>query len=483
MKNIKVKILRFGLAGGRRSFPVKPKRKQVQAPQAKPVVPTKHVLGPIARRRLVISIPSIAQEDILIEKNEKEITLRRKEAFDRALRKTNVFVSYMEAFEQSYVRYGLSLGAIGELVSLPIISPGHENKQLVQAAAIRTRITTRIAGSAELFSGYVALQDTQYAKSYPATSPLKKIQKRVVVAQKILQRMQAADKFVGSAPGGKYYPSDFPQVIDYWGYQKDLDGTHRRMILHYLGIAEAPTLVVRAADLSPSDLPKGYLRDNWQWFANEFRYRAGLQYTKEEAAVELEALGTWYQCIDVGTGRIIHTEASQHISGRTEDLLPFIYERLSEDDVVVDIGCNSGLYTILCGARCRRAIGVEVASRYLRQAVWVQRQWAIENRRQLGNIKFICASITDRLDLLKNCTFLLIPKIFHHKKFEHRQIDKFMSAVKKAPIKTVLIQGHKQRGVRGRQAFLIQTLKRFGFTTKLLLDESENDFPIVIGTR
>ena len=68
-------------------------------------------------------------------------------------------------------------------------------------------------------------------------------------------------------------PEDFPWAINYFGYIKKRDGSHRRMIMSYFGSKTIDTVVVDFEKLSKKDLENSitYLRNNFEWFYNEVK--------------------------------------------------------------------------------------------------------------------------------------------------------------------------------------------------------------------
>ncbi|MHA2429123.1 MAG: hypothetical protein ACXADB_13970 [Candidatus Hermodarchaeia archaeon] len=68
-----------------------------------------------------------------------------------------------------------------------------------------------------------------------------------------------------------YYPEDFPWSINYFGYIKKRDGSHRRMIMKYFGAAAVDEIVVDFEKITIHDLTKtiSYLKNNFEWFYNE----------------------------------------------------------------------------------------------------------------------------------------------------------------------------------------------------------------------
>jgi hypothetical protein len=88
------------------------------------------------------------------------------------------------------------------------------------------------------------------------------------------ERMRQAGGLVPSSKAADFRPDapwqsyDFPTAVDYCGYIKKRDGSHRRMIAAYLGLTHLPTLVLDFAALGAVDLAGAlpYLREQFAWF-------------------------------------------------------------------------------------------------------------------------------------------------------------------------------------------------------------------------
>jgi SAM-dependent methyltransferase len=467
-----------------------PKRTAVKIKHRRPVSKREVIhLEPIPIGDIMIKIPNITREDILPSQTRTEAWVRRQKAFERMKNIKEPLSRYREVFESCYIRYALSLGLCGELDELDIFNTDYTEEEEA-ILGTRNRIKLRLNSSKELFDkleNSLVTEDnistTEYFGTFIDGARPKKVLSRAKNAYQLLKKMETAGSFIGSAGQDKYYPTDFPQAVYYWGYRKDLDGTHRRMAMHHLGHTSVPSLIIDSEKIEENKLPEGYIRKGWLWFANEMRWGLKIDIPNKDIEREIETLAPWYQCIDVGHGKIVHNNASQLIVGRTEDMLPHLLPKLHKEDSVLDIGCNAGLYSVLSGAICKSATGIEVAERFARQACWTRRQWEQANGKSLDNVHFLIADIQDNLHLIDSCSVLLIPKIFHHKKFNPKKIAEFMTRVANSRVRLVFLQGHTQRGQYGKQDYLNKLLKSYGFTTRVAIDQANNDFPLIIGER
>lgn len=71
----------------------------------------------------------------------------------------------------------------------------------------------------------------------------------------------------------EWHPDDFPWSINYFGYLKKRDGSHRRMIMKYFGATTIDEIVVDFETINKNDLPSAilYLRNYFDLFYNEVK--------------------------------------------------------------------------------------------------------------------------------------------------------------------------------------------------------------------
>ena len=99
--------------------------------------------------------------------------------------------------------------------------------------------------------------------------------KRILPILQMFKNMKVIKNLVPNSlePNVKYYvfhPEDFPWSINYFGYIKRRDGSHRRMIMKYFGAENVDEIVVDFDKITSVDLEEAipYLRDNFEWFYN-----------------------------------------------------------------------------------------------------------------------------------------------------------------------------------------------------------------------
>lgn len=216
------------------------------------------------------------------------------------LRRESDFVAYREVFEYCFVEPMLQTGQYAELREVPLAPDPHEATSFGQKMGCYELSNDRLAWAGEFFDRYHACGDRRrfirremfqteygrqllegsrrYRRFMPRSRPSRRACRRKVAnLLTMYERMRAAgglvpsskaDDFRGDAPW-QYY--DFPTAVDYFGYLKKRDGSHRRMIAAYLGLASLPTLVVDFASLRPDDLAAAlpFLREGFAWFRRQ----------------------------------------------------------------------------------------------------------------------------------------------------------------------------------------------------------------------
>lgn len=99
---------------------------------------------------------------------------------------------------------------------------------------------------------------------------------------------------------------------------------------------------------------------------------------------EIESLGPWFHNLHLPNG--LQT-APGHFLGdfptnKWREVAPSVPDDLS-GWTVLDIGCNAGFYSIELARRGASVTALDVDERYLRQARWAARQYALESRIEL----------------------------------------------------------------------------------------------------
>jgi hypothetical protein len=100
--------------------------------------------------------------------------------------------------------------------------------------------------------------------------------RRILPLLQMFENMKVIRDLVPRSLGKKvkyntFYPDDFPWSINYFGYVKKRDGSHRRMIMKYFGAECIDEIVVDFEKITQVDLEGSipYLKDNFEWFYNE----------------------------------------------------------------------------------------------------------------------------------------------------------------------------------------------------------------------
>lgn len=213
------------------------------------------------------------------------------------------FDSYRELFERCFVEKGIMTGQLGSIRPVSLEHDPYEDTEFGKLMGVNQLCNNRISWAKEFFDLYEACgrseflrhrmyETTYYKETFKLLSGnacglkgyLVKLQKlrirKLKYERKIInillnmyENMKIANGLVASAKNPKgnnkeWYYYDFPWAIDYFGYIKKRDGSHRRMIAKYLGLKEIDTIVVDFASLTKEDLKDSlpYLGDNFEWF-------------------------------------------------------------------------------------------------------------------------------------------------------------------------------------------------------------------------
>jgi tRNA (mo5U34)-methyltransferase len=127
------------------------------------------------------------------------------------------------------------------------------------------------------------------------------------------------------------------------------------------------------------------------------------QHTMQGAdSAEIEALGPWFHNLHLPDGT---QTCPDHWLGdfpafKWKQLAPHIPDDLSGWSCL-DIGCNAGFYSFELARRGASVLGIDVDPRYLRQAQWARRQFALHDRVRLEQMQvYDLAHRDERFDLV-----------------------------------------------------------------------------------
>jgi SAM-dependent methyltransferase len=189
----------------------------------------------------------------------------------------------------------------------------------------------------------------------------------------------------------------------------------------------------------------------------------------------------WYQYIDFGNGVTTQRWSAGQAKLRTSSFLSFLsrYNLLTKEDIVLDIGCNAGLFSLVASQTCRHVYGVEIDSRFIHQARFLKRHWKAAGK-HVDNVTFIYGSITGHLDLASQATVIFASKVLYHTLLGDR-VNDLMDAIEKGSSRLIVMQGHTVRGTLGQDDGMRDLVTRHGFKYSLVDDVP--DFPIAIASR
>ena len=191
----------------------------------------------------------------------------------------------------------------------------------------------------------------------------------------------------------------------------------------------------------------------------------------------------WYQYIEFEGGLTTERWGAGELKPRTSSFRTYLEEQfeLTQDDIVVDIGSNAGLFTLLTAQHCKHAFGVEIDKGFDRQARFLKKKYG-EAGLRVDNVTFIRGSITEHLDIMKTATVILASKILYHDLLGGG-LDEMMEAIENGMSRVVLMQGHSvpARGPLGTDDGMRRLFEKYGFHYELSANVPE--FPIATATR
>lgn len=199
-------------------------------------------------------------------------------------------------------------------------------------------------------------------------------------------------------------------------------------------------------------------------------------------ALANEALGgrKWYQYVDFGNGQTTEPYSGGRAKHRTESFVGFLESfDIRSDDAVIDIGCNAGLFTLIAAQRCADAIGVEIDRAFCAQAEFLKTYYESLGKR-VDNVHFYCTDLMQRLELLSDRTAVIASKVLYHKHLGDG-LYRLMEAIRRAPIRHILLQGHTTQGTMGKDDGMRQLMADYGFDYRIV--EAVDEYPIALASR
>ena len=201
--------------------------------------------------------------------------------------------------------------------------------------------------------------------------------------------------------------------------------------------------------------------------------------------------GQWYQYVEFGNG-LTNSRSSlgnrqnekQYV--RTESFLAYLESEdlFTTDDVIVDIGSNAGLFSLVAAQRCKQVWGVEIDKPSLRQAKFLKAHWKATGKR-VDNVIFLHGDIMDHLNLLSQATVVFASKVLYHALLGDG-VFKLMKAIEQSPVRLIVMQGHSglttpRHGQYGEDEGMRDLVMKHGFDYRLVVDVPK--FPISIARR
>lgn len=209
------------------------------------------------------------------------------------------FDEYREIFERCVIEVGIMQGALGSVQPVPLAPAAIDETDFARRMGLNKHSEARVESAIEFFDLYEKHGEKKFLKQklYKQTqfwltiskgnetlqskimkifSPSSEDRRRIMPLLQMYKNMKVIRDLVPRALDKKikysiYHPEDFPWSINYFGYIKKRDGSHRRMIMKYFGATTVDEIVVDFEKISVNDLSETipYLRNNFEWFYNE----------------------------------------------------------------------------------------------------------------------------------------------------------------------------------------------------------------------
>ena len=208
------------------------------------------------------------------------------------------FDEYREIFERCYIEVGIMKGTLGTIRPVSLTQDHMDETDLAKKMGLNKHSKARVNSALEFFDLYEKHGEREFLnkKMYKQTRywltiskengtllsrflnliiPNYMDKKRMIPLLQMYKNMRIIRNLVPHSRNKKvkfsiYHPEDFPWSINYFGYIKKRDGSHRRMIMRYFGAKTVDEIVVDFDKITVDDLNRSipYLKDNFLWFYN-----------------------------------------------------------------------------------------------------------------------------------------------------------------------------------------------------------------------
>lgn len=166
----------------------------------------------------------------------------------------------------------------------------------------------------------------------------------------------------------------------------------------------------------------------------------GASVNESTLQAEIDALAPWFHNLHLPNGM---QTAPQHWLGdfpnfKWQQLAPHLPADLSGWRVL-DIGCNSGFYTLQLAQRGATVVGVDVDPHYLRQAAWAVQQFGLTDRVELRQ-----AQVYDLAHWQESFDLVLFMGVFYHLRYPLLGLDIVAQKVRRLLVfQTVILPGEE----------------------------------------
>jgi len=177
------------------------------------------------------------------------------------------FEIFREKLERGVIEPRVTKGSLGSIVQMDIKPSALEATVFGKAMGVNEMSNYRI----DIFKKYY---DTNLREKKFKEAGIRGTYKTILHNMSIAKSMVHNSRTHGSCENVKLQPYDLPRAINYLGYIKHRDGSHRRSIANYLNLIPYPSIVVNFEDIQKSHIIKS-LKPRFDWFVNKvFEYRS-----------------------------------------------------------------------------------------------------------------------------------------------------------------------------------------------------------------
>mgnify|MGYP003706632497 CR=1 FL=1 len=186
----------------------------------------------------------------------------------------------------------------------------------------------------------------------------------------------------------------------------------------------------------------------------------------------------WYQYFTLPNGLSNYRYVGERGKLRTELMTKAInHANLDENDIVLDVGSNAGVYGFNLYSKVNQYIGVELDHKFYRQAIFLLNQF--KQYCTVDNILFLNEDILDSTFSIKPTT-LILSKVIYHNDIKNNQ-NKLLNKLISSSVNKLIIQGHTTQGEKGSHDYIRNIVVDYGF--EIVYEDNHYEYPSIIAVR